>query len=135
MASQPVIKLPSLLTWDTLALSTNADGITGSDVADLGGYSPCAIELSSLCTDANYSFQAAIDSTSVMKTLITSTGGIVSVGTTAAGVTTNRIIALDPTTFQGIRFLQVVSGTTASPIANATGATARLGLKPIASFK
>lgn len=115
----------SLRTWCTLALSTNADGVTGADIADLGGLSFCGMSLSSNSTDANYSFKGAVDSTN-LQTLLTTTGGILTYGTTTAGGMNGRTVVFDPAPFAGIRFLQVVSGTTVTPIANSSGSTVKL---------
>lgn len=123
----PIEKSPSLKTWCTLALSTNADGITGSDVADIGGLSVVGMEFNSLSTDANYSFKGGLDSTN-LQTLLNTTGDVITIGSTAAGAMSGKTVIFDPSKFAGIRYIQVVSGTTAVPIANATGATCTLFL-------
>jgi hypothetical protein len=122
----PKSAFPGSKTFATQALSTNADGITGADLVDSAGCTLAAIELSSNSTDANYSLRASIDSTDALKTVLTSTGGIVTFGTTAAGISSNRIITFDPSPYEGLRYLQIMSGTTAAPIAGATSSFAKL---------
>lgn len=119
-------RAPSLKTWCTLALSTNADGVTGSDIADLGGMSLCGMALSSGSTDANYSFKGSIDQSTNLQTLLSTTGGILAFGSTVAGAMNGRTMIFDPSIFAGIRFLQVVSGTTVAPIAGSSGSTVQL---------
>lgn len=128
-------KAPQARTWGTVALSTNADGITGADIIDCGGLSLAAIELSTVCTDANYSLKVGIDSTAVMQTLLGTTGNTVTFGSTGAGVTTGKTIGFDPAPFAGFRFLQVMSGVPGTAIANASGATARLYFAPAYAWK
>jgi len=131
---RPVSQPTSLKSWVTVALSTAADGITGADVADIGGYQLCAIELSTLSTDAAYSIQASLVSTGPLKTVLDTTGAVLSLGSTVAGVTSGKIVTVDPAKFSGWRYMSLVSGTTAAPIANATGATATLYLSVTAAL-
>lgn len=119
-------RAPSLKTWCTLALSTNADGVTGADIADLGGMSLCGMELSANSTDASYSFRGSIDFSSALQTLVSSSGGILNFGSSAAGFMAGKTIIFDPSIFAGIRFLQVVSGTTVTPIPGSSGSTVKL---------
>lgn len=107
----------------TLLLSTNADGVTGAQVADMGGCALAALIPSTLTSDANYSFRAG-HTTAFMGTVRNSTGGILTIGSTAAGAGAGQVIAFDPAPFTGLRFIQVISGTTAAAIAAASsGAT------------
>jgi hypothetical protein len=122
----PKSSFPGSKTWASQALSTNADGITGADLVDSAGGTLAGIELSSNSTDANYSLRASIDSTANLKTVLNSTGGVVTFGTTAAGVSSNRIITFDPSPYEGLRYLQVMSGTTAAPIPAAAGSEVKI---------
>lgn len=124
---RPNLHAPSAKAFVTAAISTNADGTTGADVVDCTGYALASLELSSVCTDANYSFNVSMSSSAILKTLMTTTGGVLTYGTTGAGVTSGRTMQFDPAFWCGVRYIQVVSGTTAAPIANATGAAANLG--------
>lgn len=54
-------------------VSSNADGITGADVVDLGGLSLCGMVISTLSSDANYSFRGG-PTTALLQTLANSTG-------------------------------------------------------------
>ena len=118
----------------TVAISTNADGITGADVLDCGGLVLCGMEISTASSDANYTFRGG-RTTGTLQTLVNSTGDAITKGSTVAGVTPGKTIVFDPAPFAGIRFLQVFSGTSAAPIAGSTGATMGLLLAPFAPIK
>ena len=111
------------------ALSTNADGNTGADIIETQGLVPFGMHLSSGSTDANYSFKGAIDSTANLRTVLGSTGNILTVGSTVAGLMNDRVLAFGSSVIEslrGLRYVQIQSGTTVAPIANATGASAKM---------
>lgn len=140
----PVEKSPSLRTFATVNLSTNADGITGADVCDLGGLSLSAISLSTLCgTSCFYTFRGGIsigtttgstDGLSDLQYLYNSSGSLISFGTTALSLQNGRIV-FDPSIFAGVRFIQMVSNTTAAVNSNSPGATAKLILANLGGWK
>ena len=124
----PNIKTPTLRTWGTVNLSTNADGITNSDVLDCGGLTVSCIALSSLAgSSCYYTFYGSPDSSGTMQQLISSSGTTISMGTTLTSSKQATFI-FDPSQFCGIRFFQMMSMTTAAPNSNSPGATARIGL-------
>jgi hypothetical protein len=108
-------------SWAQALLSTAANGLDNADVVDLAGGVPCAFELSTNSTDANYTLLGSIDSSTAMRAILGTTGNELTLGTTAAGNTSGRIVTIDPNLLEGFRFLQVRSGTIAAPIPNATG--------------
>lgn len=119
-------KSPSYKSWGTVNLSTNTDGVTGSDVLDMGGLSFSGVHLStSVSASCNYTLKGSVDSSGTLGFLQTSTGGTIVIGSTAnnpQGV----LITVDPAFYSGIRFIQLVSNTTSAAAANATGATAKI---------
>lgn len=124
----------------TVNLSTNADGITGADVLDMGGLSLAAISLSTLCgSSCFYTFRGgnvvgtsagSTDGLSDLQYILNSTGSLVSFGTTLTS-SQNKLITFDPQQFAGVRFIQIVSNTTSAVNANSPGAVARLILANI----
>ena len=126
----PQTKSASLRSWGTVNLSTNTDGVTNSDVLDTGGLAIGAIALSSLASNScNYTLNVSVDTTGTLQLPLNSTGSIITIGTTATA-SQQRTFLLDPALFAGFRFVQLVSNTTSAAAANATGATARIGLVP-----
>lgn len=109
-------------------LSTNVDGITGAGIAQIGGMVVSGIELSSNSTDANYTFRAGCEQ-DALKTVVNSTGGIVTLGTTVAGAASNRYFTVPRDFLAGARYLQMMSGTPSVPIAGSTGSFARIIFK------
>lgn len=113
-------------TWADYTFSTNTDGVTGADVVDMSGLCFSGMHLSTLVSTAcTYTFKGSVDSSGTLGQIVSSTGGVVSYGTTLAdprGV----CIAFDPAIWVGIRYIQIISNTTSAPNPNATGATAKV---------
>lgn len=126
MALYPSYKAPSMKGSVSVALSTSTDGVTGSDIVDSGGLALAGIDLAtSVSTACTYSFKGSPDSTSALHTVYTSTGGLLTYGSTLVDPR-GTYLAFDPAPFSGIRFIQLVSLTTSAAAPNATGATAKL---------
>jgi len=106
----------------TLALSTNADGFTGGQIADMGGLSLCAVMPSTLSSDAQYGFRGG-HTTDKMGTVRTSTGAVFVVGSSAAGLSPGSVIVFDPAPFAGLRFIQPITATSGVGMPASTGAT------------
>ena len=140
----PNEKSPSLRTWATLNLSTNADGITNSDIVDMGGLSLAAISLSTLCgSSCTYTFRGGFsagttsgssDGLSDLQYLLSSSGVLLSFGNTLTSSQNTKII-FDPSLFAGIRFLQIVSNTTSAASCNSPGAQAKVILTSLGGWK
>ncbi len=113
-------------TFKSLNISSNSTGL--SDIVDIGGYSVTAINMSTNgWTNANLTFLGSPNSAKNLKTIRHSTAG-----TELAYVTTaNRCLAVDSKFFEGIRYLQLRSGTQAAQVAQATTRTVVLGLTPV----
>ena len=97
----------------TVAISTNADGITGADVLDCAGLVLTGMVVSTGSSDANYTFRGG-HTTASLQTLVNSTGDAITKGSTIAGVTPGKTIVFDPAPFSGVRFIQVFSSSCAS---------------------
>lgn len=132
----PNIKSPSERAFGTVALSTAADGETGSDVLDMGGLSLAGIELSTVTGSSvcNYGFKGSPDSTANMRTLLNSTGSLLVFGTTTVSLL-GRTMTFDPAQFAGLRMIQLISMTTSAAAPQVTGATARLLLATVGPIK
>lgn len=119
-------KSPSYKSWGTVNLSTAADGMTGSDVIDLGGLALSGIDLSTaVSASCTYTFKGSVDSTANLHTVLTSSGAVLAYGSTTVSPQ-GTLITFDPAFWSGIRFLQLVSNTTSAAAPNATGATAKI---------
>ena len=131
----PDRRTPNQRSFGTVAISTNADGITGADVLDCGGLTFCGMQISTGSSDANYTFRGG-NTTGTLQTLVNSTGDAITKGSTVAGVMPGKTIVFDPAPFAGIRYLQVFSGTSAAPLAGATtGLTMGIFLTPFGPVK
>jgi len=109
----------------TVSVTTAATGL--SDIIDLGGLTPRSVEMSTAWTNANITFMGAISSTNNMKSVRHSTASTeVTYVTTAA-----RIVSLNPEYFAGLRYIQVRSGSTATPVAQGAARTLYLGLTAV----
>lgn len=128
-------KTPSYKVWGTVALSTNADGVTAADVIDTGGLTLSAIQPTTLASTAcTYTLKGSIDSTANLGLLYTSSGGLWSFGSTGVDPR-NAVFSQDPAFFIGIRYLQLVSNTTSAAAPNIPGATARILLSAFGQVK
>lgn len=126
---------PNQKSQVTVDISTNADGITGAGIADLGGMTLSGVQISTSSSSANYSFRGGHTS-GTLQTIGSSSGDVLTVGSTVAGVSPGKTILFSPDRFAGVRFLQVMSGTTAAPIAGAsTGLTMNLLLTHYGAIK
>lgn len=131
----PQEKSPSYKTWASAALSTSADGVTGSDVIDTGGLALSAIQPSTACSSAcTYTVKGSADSSGVLGNLYTSSGGLWSFGSTTVDPR-GAVFSQDPAFFMGTRFIQFVSNTTSAAAPNATGATLKVFLSAYGQVK
>jgi hypothetical protein len=126
MSVKPNSMFPGQRAFATILISTNADGFTGGDIVDLNGGVMCGLELAAGNADAQYSLQASAVSSDTLKTVIGSTGNVLTFGTSAATNTPGRFIAISPDLLRGARFIRLVSGTTATPNLQTAGASAVL---------
>ena len=108
----------------SLTVTTEADGL--SDVIDLNGDTLSSIQMSTAWTDAAITFRGALDSTSNMMDVFTSTGLEVSYTTTD-----NRTLNFDPNFWVGIRFLQLRSGATGAAVAQGAARTIKIATRPL----
>lgn len=129
MAIFPTKRTPDQRDFVAFTLSTAADGL--SDVADLGGLRLAGIEMSTAWTAADLAFLGSPLSTARMSevylTALSTAPAVFQIATTA-----NRLIGLNSQGFDGIRFLQLASVSTASTAALAQAAerTVRALLAP-----
>lgn len=128
MATLPVLKTPNQRTFVTATVTTAATGL--SDVIDCGGLALTALQMSAAWTDATLGFLGSFDSSANLLPMYTSTGGELAFGTTAA-----RTYTFDPYLFAGVRFVQLRSGSSASPVAQAAARSVVLSLAPYAPIK
>lgn len=129
MATQPIRKLPSNKTYATVTLTTVGSG--QSDVIDLGGHIPCSIEMSTAWTTANLTFLGAVSSTLSMSSVYVTSAAVELTYVTSA----SYVLALDPTPLQGLRYIQLRSGSGAAPVAQAATRTINLGLNSLEPTK
>lgn len=120
---------PSVRSWATGFLSTEALGTTNSDVIDCGGLTLCAVALSTLVSAAcTYTVAGGLSSTS-LQTLSGTTGNTIGFGSTAATMI-GRTFIFDPAQYSGIRFIRLDSQTTSAGAPNAAGATYQAFMAP-----
>ncbi len=96
-----------------------------TEIIDLAGATPVAIQMPAAWTAANLTFLAGRDENN-MNDLYDSAGTEVAV--TAAA---SRYIVLDPQTFHAMRFLRIRSGTAATPVTQTAARTLYLVVRPI----
>lgn len=136
----PTNKTSSQRAYATVSLSTAADGITGSDVVDCGGLTLSGLALTTLVSTAcTYTFRGGVsvgsstgatDGYSDLLPVYSSSGALISYGSTAVNPV-GSVLAFDPAPFMGLRYIQLVSNTTAAAAPNKTGAVARVLLAAI----
>ena len=125
MATQPNTPgTPSRRTYATATVTTAADGL--SDVVDLGGLALSSIQMSTTWTAANLTFKGSASSSAVMNSIYHTTATVELTYLTSASIA--HIV--DPAFFAGIRFLQLRSGTSATPVAQAAARSVIIGLSP-----
>lgn len=91
-------------------IGTNADGITGNSVANIGSYRAAGIQMPAAWTAANLTFQVSYDGVTFAN-LYDNSGNEYTV--TAAA---SRTILLPLVDFLGIAYLKIRSGTSATPV-------------------
>lgn len=106
----------------TATVSTAADGL--SNVIDLRGYDLRAVEMSTGWTAADMTFMGAVNSTGTMSSVRVSTAGTELTYVTTAGY----VLSVNHDHFAGVRYVQLRSGTTAIPVAQAVARTVYLGV-------
>lgn len=125
MATFASKRTPDQRDYVSLALSTAASGL--SDVADLGGLSLAAIEMSTAWTAADIAFLGSAQSSAALKEVWRAADSTAPVQAIYA-TTASRVIGLNSDLFRGLRFLQVGSISTASTAAVAQAAARTLTL-------
>lgn len=117
--------------WKSKATVTVTTAATGlSDIIDIGGLAPRSVEMSSAWTTANITFMGAVSSTDAMKSVRHSTAGTEVTYVTTVGY----VVSLNPEYFAGLRYIQVRSGSTTTPVAQAASRTLYLGLSAVDSL-
>lgn len=123
MPDFPTPRIPALRGTYSASVSTSTDGLSG--VVDLGGHHLTAIQMSTAWTDASLTFRGSVTSTDAMRDVYGSTGSELSYSTSA-----NRILTFPHDELAGVRFLQIRSGSAATPVAQAAERTIVLGMMP-----
>ena len=109
----------------TATVTTSTDGL--SDVIDLGGAGVRSIQVSTAWTAASMTFKASIDSSANMQTVRVSTACT----ELTYNSTANYSMAINSEFLSGFRFLQIRSGTAATPVAQAAARTIKIGLRNV----
>lgn len=134
MATFPTKRTPNQRDFLGLTVTTSTDGL--SDVGDLGGLRLAGVEMSTGWTAADLAFLGSPLSSAVMSEMYrvadSTAPALFQIATTG-----NRLIGLNSQAFDGIRFIQLASVSTASTAAVAQGAsrTVRLLLAPPGPIK
>ena len=122
MADYPNVKIPSLNSYATVTITTEADGL--SNIIDLGGHNPNSYCMSTDWTAASMTFRGSHSSTNVMRDIYSSTGGELT-----HTVDGNRLVTFATVAqFDGLRYIQFRSGTAALPVAQAAARSLCFGL-------
>jgi len=103
---------------------TIANGTALSAAVDFKSCTPLRLYVSAAHTAANYTFQTSADGTNYGD-LRDMFGGEVTAVVVAAG----DVIALDPATFAGIRYLKLRSGTSGTPVNQGAARTITVACK------
>lgn len=128
MATFPVPPIPSQRGLATATVTTSTDGL--SDVIDIGGYCLVGIETSTVgWTAGDMTFRGSNQSSAAMRDVY-SNGTELTYATTAS-----RAMTFPPEDLLGFRFIQLRSGTAATPVAQAAARTVKLGLLPLGAIK
>lgn len=137
----PTRRLPTEKSYVAVAISTNVDGWTGTDVVDSGGHALCGLAVETGSSDANYTIWGGHTTSTgtgldAMRPIYNSTGGNITFGSTAAGVTPGKtLVPTDPALFMGFRFIGVQSGVPGAAIAGQSGVSMGLYFAPRGPFK
>ena len=129
MATQAKTISPSRRTYAIATVSTSTDGL--SDVVDLGGLTLSSIQMATDWTAAGITFKGSASSSAAMGSVYHTTGTVELTYATTPSMTH----VLDPAFFSGLRFIQIRSGTSATPVAQAATRSVVLGLAPYAHNK
>lgn len=105
----PMIRVPTG-QFSPLLPVTIADSMTTSSAIDLNGMTIVGMQMPVTMSSTAITFLAAITASGVYQPVYNGTGTLVSI-TVASG----EYIQIDPTKFQGIRFLKLVMGSSESP--------------------
>lgn len=124
MATKAKVK-GGLKHYQVVTVTTAATGL--SDIIDIGSFCPRSIQMSTAWTTADITFMGAVSSTDYMGSVRKTTAGTEVTHVTSAVYT----LTLDPEQFAGLRYLQIRSGTTTTPVAQAAERVLYLGLTPV----
>lgn len=128
MPTFPTPKIPGLRAIATATVTTSTDGL--SDVVDLGGGCLVSIEMSTVgWTAASMTFRGSNQSSAAMRDLHYN-GSELTYTTTAS-----LAMTFPPENLAGLRFLQLRSGTAATPVAQGAARSVVLGLMPLGPIK
>ena len=120
------IAVPTARRFHTKALSTNADGVTGSEIMDVGGLALAGIKLSTGAGPCLIGFRGSVELSSNIAPLVNVFGDRITLGTTDESLG-GKMMVIDPPMFAGIRKLQIQClGSTGGGIAQNTGVTAEI---------
>ena len=125
MATNPTKSVLGQKSRATVTISTATTGL--SDIIDIGNYGVRSIEMSAAWTAASITFMGAASSTAAMKSVRTTTASLELTYISSQGY----VMAVDPTHFSGMRYLQLRSGSTATPVAQVAARTVYLGLTKV----
>ena len=124
MATQAKTISPSRRTYAIATVTTGTDGL--SDVVDLGGLTLSSIQTSTDWTAASITFKGSASSSAAMGSVYHTTAAVELTYATTPSMTH----VLDPAFFTGLRFIQIRSGTSAVPVAQAAARSVIIGLSP-----
>ncbi len=126
MATQPA--KPGRPGSKTFAVATVSSAATGlSDIINCSGLALHSVHVTSSWTAATITFMGSAESTLTMGSVRHTTAGIEYTLTS----TSAQINVVDPFIFNGLRFLQVRSGSTTTPVAQADDRPVTLGFNSI----
>ena len=127
MPTFPANPIPAHRGIATATVTTSTDGL--SDVIDLGGHCLVSVQMSTAWTAASLTFRGSARSSAGMFDVYYD-GTELSYTTTAS-----RRMTFSPEDLAGVRFVQLRSGTAATPVAQAAPRTVYLGVMPLALIK
>lgn len=113
--------MKGLHTFRAVSVSTSSDGL--SSLISIKDGSLTSIQMSTAWTDAAVTFKGSINGSTTLSDIYTSTGGELSYTSSA-----QRLVMVDPNLFAGVEYLQLRSGTSSAPVAQAAARTLYLGI-------
>ena len=123
MATNPIKPYGGHKTYALATVTTEADGL--SDIIDIGGLDLKTIQMStSGWTNAGVTFLGSAKTPDEMMSIKATTAA----ADLTYATTANQAVAVDSALFEGFRYLQVRSGTSAVPVAQAVSRELILGL-------